>query len=80
MTITILYFAGVRDAVGLPSEELQLSEESISISRLGAHLLERHPTLTLDGVRFAINEEFADSESLVRSSDLVALIPPVSGG
>lgn len=80
MSISILYFAATRDAVGKVGEELELGAESLSVQELGQLLLERHPGLTLAGVRFAINEEFASSDQRVVPGDTVAVIPPVSGG
>jgi molybdopterin converting factor small subunit len=34
----------------------------------------------LGSVRVAVNEEFAETSALVRGGEVVALIPPVSGG
>lgn len=46
-------------------------------------LLERNkPTLQgrLGSVRVAVNEEFAEPSAVLRGGEVVALIPPVSGG
>ena len=80
--ITVLYFAAVRDARGTDREELTLPDGVATISDL-ATLLERlHAGLTgrLSGVRYAINEEFVDERAQLRAGDVVAVIPPVSGG
>ena len=34
----------------------------------------------LKGVRFAVNREFANVETLIKDGDEVAILPPVSGG
>ncbi len=82
MTVTMLYFAAVRDLVGRPEEELDVPSTAHTLGDLISVLPELHPELTnkLGGVRFAINECFADRDEAVRSGDVVAVIPPVAGG
>lgn len=79
-TITVLYFAAVRDLVGVDEERLTL--EVGSVGELATHLAERHPALVgrLGPVRFARNEAFATTEEPLADGDVVALIPPVAGG
>ena len=80
--IQVLYFAGVREAVGLPGEGLDLPEHVRTLSDLAGHLQKLHPSLDgrLSAVRFAINETFAEPDTALSEGDVVALIPPVSGG
>jgi molybdopterin converting factor subunit 1 len=80
MHISVLYFAGAKEAAGTPSEELPLAGDTLSLSELSRMLVSRHPRLVLDGVRFAINEEFSAPDQLIFPGDVVAVIPPVSGG
>ena len=79
--ISMLYFAGLRDLLGIESETLQTPQGS-NIAALQAILLKAHPTLEghLESVRFARNEEFATNEYVLSQGDTVALIPPVTGG
>jgi molybdopterin synthase sulfur carrier subunit len=84
MKIKILYF-------GRPSESLKLSDEivdaPVTVTTLGellAWLRSRGDNwaheLTESRVRCAINQEFADWTSPLRTNDEVALFSPISGG
>lgn len=82
MTLTVLYFAAVRDLVGQDIEQLDLPEHVKTIGELSRHLVARHGALAgrLNAVRFARNEEFASLSQAVAAGDVIALIPPVAGG
>lgn len=82
MTITVLYFAAVRDLVGRDEERLELPAGVDTIEALAAHLSVVHPPLEgrLGYVRFARNEELANAPDPVVDGDTIALIPPVAGG
>jgi molybdopterin synthase sulfur carrier subunit len=82
VSITVLYFAAVRDLVGRSEERLELPPHVTTIEALAAHLVEVHPALAgrLSPVRFARNEEFASVRDPVAQGDVIALIPPVAGG
>ncbi len=80
--VSVLYFAALRDLAGKASEEVELPDGPVTVSGLRSLLEKRHLGLSgrLEGVRFAINEEFADEQASIAGGDVVALIPPVSGG
>ena len=80
--IRILYFAGLKELLGHSEETLELPEELENVADLASHLERIRPELQgrLGPVRFAVNEEFADATRSVTDGDVVALIPPVSGG
>lgn len=82
MSITVLYFAAVRDLVGTDEEKVELPAGVDTVEALAAHLVACHPALEgrLGYVRFARNEEFAASRDPVADGDTIALIPPVAGG
>lgn len=82
MKIQVLYFAAVRDLVGVAEEALALPPGVGTIGALSTHLAAVHPTLEgrLEAVRFARNEEFARSDEPLADGDVIALIPPVAGG
>ena len=81
MKVVVLYFAVLRDLVGLDREELSL-EGPVSVQVLGGLLEARHPELAgrLAVVRFAIDETFVRADASVHDGAVVALIPPVAGG
>ena len=80
--IKLLYFAAVRDAVGKAEEDLALPSDVNTVAGLSRLLESRYSSLSgrLATVRFAVNEAFAEPEVRLTSGDVVAVIPPVSGG
>jgi molybdopterin synthase sulfur carrier subunit len=82
MTIRVLYFAAVRELVGLAEEQIELPAQLQSLEQLAQFLCERHSQLAgrLGAVRFAKNEEFAEPQATLADGDVIALIPPVAGG
>jgi molybdopterin converting factor subunit 1 len=82
MTITVLYFAMARDLVGHDAETLTLPAEVDSIDKLSRWLEQRHDGLRgrMSSIRLARNECFASASEPVTDGDVIALIPPVSGG
>ena len=82
MTITILFFASLRDKIGARSLQLDLPDDAPSIAVLRQHLMKTYPAASqnLQVALAAINEEFAFDESRIQDGDEVAFFPPVSGG
>ena len=80
MAITVLYFAGAREAAGTARETLEAPPATVAALR--ALLLSRHPGLArvLPRCRIAVDEEFAADGAALPDGAEVALIPPVSGG
>jgi molybdopterin synthase catalytic subunit len=78
--LTVLYFAGAREAAGTARETLD--ERPATVAALREVLARRHPALArlLARCRIAVDEEFADDASPLREGAEVAVIPPVSGG
>lgn len=75
----ILFFAQLEESVG--SREVELKIEPITIKDLKAQLLEKYPNLpSLENTIVAVNEEYADEDTVINENDIVAFIPPVSGG
>ncbi len=81
MRIEVLYFAAAREAAGRPSEGLDV-EHGTTIAALRSLLASRHPALAQRwrGLRFAVGERFEAEDRVLEAGDVVALIPPVSGG
>ncbi|MGL4609796.1 MAG: MoaD/ThiS family protein [Trueperaceae bacterium] len=78
MSVNILFFANLRERLGR-GLEFPL-ENPITLRELATRLEQKHTGLSLSGTLCAINEQYADPESLVRGGDTVAFFPPVSGG
>jgi molybdopterin synthase sulfur carrier subunit len=82
MTVRVLYFAGLRDAVGIAEESLDLPAHVATVGALADHLATRHRAYAerRAHVRIARNEAFAAPDERVADGDVIALIPPVAGG
>jgi molybdopterin synthase sulfur carrier subunit len=83
--LTILYFAWLRERVGLAKEKLPLPDGVETVSELLDYLSARdldHAAAfgNRKSIRCAVNQEFADSSFPVRPGDEVAFFPPVTGG
>jgi len=79
--VRVLFFAGVKDAVGADRVELALPEGS-SVAEVRDRLKGRYSGAArhIDGSRLAVNQVFAEDRDILRDGDEVAVIPPVSGG
>jgi molybdopterin synthase sulfur carrier subunit len=83
--VTILYFAWLRERAGVGEEQLVLPPEIRTVSALIEHLAARdagHAAAFQNRhtVRYAVNQDFAGPDTLVRPGDEVAFFPPVTGG
>lgn len=76
--ITVHYFAGVRDLTGTHEEKFRFSGKTVG--QLKEQLKEKYPGMHESSVQFAVNEEYALPGDVLSEGDVVALIPPVSGG
>ncbi|MFS0824187.1 molybdopterin converting factor subunit 1 [Bacillus sp. 1P02SD] len=76
--ITVLFFAHLQEMAG--TERLSIHADQITISSLKEKLANENGLKNLDQIMFAINEEYALDDDIVKAGDTVALIPPVSGG
>lgn len=79
--VTVLFFAGAADAAGCRRTREALPPGA-TLGHLASVLARRFPRLAahLPSAAWAVNEEYARAERLLREGDEVALIPPVSGG
>jgi molybdopterin converting factor subunit 1 len=80
--IKLLYFAALKERVGRESDELELPPEVSRVADLAGFLPVFRPALAgaLGAVRIAVGDEFAMPERELVEGDVVALLPPVSGG
>jgi molybdopterin synthase sulfur carrier subunit len=78
MSVTVLYFASLRDAAGVASESLPMPA---SLRSLYASLQSRHALpIAADRLRVAVDGAFCDWDAPLREGAEIAFIPPVSGG
>ncbi|EAQ42383.1 MoaD/ThiS family protein [Polaribacter sp. MED152] len=80
MNITVLFFGISSDLVTENKVDLTL-DKTISIAEFRRHLLEVYPALeNIKTYALAVNEAYATDDFLLKPNDVVAVIPPVSGG
>ena len=85
MTLTILYFAWVRERIGASEETVDLPPDVETPRALAACLAGRSPghraaLSDLSRIRVAIDQEFADLDASIAGAREVAFFPPVTGG
>jgi len=86
-SLTVLFFASAQDAVGgLSSLSLTLSSSSSTLPHLAELLAQKYPALgrVLRSSSWAVNEVMVGEEEVegfkLKEGDVVAVLPPVSGG
>ena len=83
--IKLLFFARLREELGLASEELALPSAVHSVADLMANLAARGGVWQsqFDGcvqVRAAVNQELVANSAAIKAGDEIAFFPPVTGG
>lgn len=76
--INVLLFAQLKDELG--RETLSIEGNGMSVAQLKEKMKMEFQLGGLETVMTAVNEEFADDETILSDGDTVAFIPPVSGG
>ena len=80
MKIQLLFFGITTDLVGNNSLSFELNSEA-TVENLKDILIKQFPNLkNIHQFAIAVNEEYADDDLLINNGDVVAIIPPVSGG
>ena len=85
MTLTIRYFAWMREHTGIDLETIPLPDNVSSVGDLVPHLAamsEGHAQAlkNMRAVRVAVNRTYGDLTTPVVRGDEVAFFPPVTGG
>ena len=80
MNITILLFGILRDVVG-ESKLDRVVKLNATLEILRQDLVKDFPELNnYKNYSIAVNEVYAESDWIIKENDVLALIPPVSGG
>lgn len=85
MALTVLYFARLRERLGLAQEGIALQPNLTSVGDLLDYLRARGPQWQAalgdeKVVRVAVNQDLAQNDTHLKDGDEVALFPPVTGG
>jgi molybdopterin converting factor small subunit len=78
-TVTLQYYAQLREQAGTSIE--QLTTSAASLRELYDELRTRHGfSLTSDALKVAVNAQFSDWGRVLGEGDTIVFIPPVAGG
>ena len=84
MSIKILFFAGLREALGTGTEALALPAGVATVGGLRDLLAARGEPwaalATTKNLRVAVNQQMVGFDTPVKAGDEVAFCPPVTGG
>ncbi|MEO8629183.1 MAG: molybdopterin converting factor subunit 1 [Betaproteobacteria bacterium] len=84
-TLTILYFARLKEALGCGVERLDVPAAIADVRALQDYLAARGGAWTAEfasskPMRVAVNQAMANAETALEHGDEVAFFPPVTGG
>ena len=85
MEVKVLYLASLREQLGKPGEDLEISSAVSTVAGLRTLLMARGgawQSALAQGkaLRVAVNQEMAQPATPVKPGDEVAFFPPVTGG
>ena len=84
MSVKLLFFAGLREALGVSSESLSLPVDVVSVGALRDHLAARGASWAAlaktKNLRVAVNQQMVGLDAAIKAGDEVAFFPPVTGG
>ena len=82
--IKVLFFAGLREALGVGSESLDLAAGIGTVGALRDTLAARgepwSALATTKNLRAAVNQQMVGLDAPLKAGDEVAIFPPVTGG
>jgi molybdopterin synthase sulfur carrier subunit len=82
MSVKVLYFAGLKETLGLSGETVDLPEGVGTVGSLRDWLVGqgRGALATAKNLRGAVNQDMARLDAAIQDGDEVAFFPPVTGG
>ena len=81
--IDVVYFAWVRERIGIPKEALETSASNVSELLDELRQKEERYAVAFEDVsalRFAIDQQLGDLETSIEGAHEVAIFPPMTGG
>lgn len=80
MNLKVLLFGISTDLVGANELTFSLSPNAL-VSEFKQRIQEEYPQLSqINSYAIAVNESYASDETELKENDVIAIIPPVSGG
>ena len=80
MNLKVLLFGISKELIGATSIVFSVSS-STTILEFKTQLKKQYPQITeINSYAIAVNESYASNETVLKENDIIAIIPPVSGG
>ena len=80
MKLNLLLFGIVRDLLASSTMEIEVPN-ACTVHQLKTLLIAQYPILkNINSYAIAVNEAYANNETVLQENDVIAIIPPVSGG
>ncbi|HUK40369.1 MAG TPA: molybdopterin converting factor subunit 1 [Candidatus Acidoferrales bacterium] len=81
MKVRVKFFAILRERAGIAETTKDIQDGS-TVAQLWESIQEDFPKLAVPGIRllYAVNQEYVTTDHILKDSDEVVFIPPVSGG
>ena len=85
MKVKVLFFANLREKLGIPVEVVDLPDSASTVAGLRLHLMQRggawqEVLADMKVVRVAVNQDMAAANAPLNHGDEIAFFPPVTGG
>ena len=85
MKVKVLFFAGLREQLGTPGDEIELPAGVTTVAALRSFLFEkgsawREALSEKKLIRMAVNRDMVDAGARIKAGDEIAFFPPVTGG
>jgi sulfur-carrier protein len=83
--IKILYFARVKESLGLGQESIDMPKDATTVAALTAWLRQRGANWQAElapgkALRVAVNQAMVSMDAAIKDGDEIAYFPPVTGG
>jgi molybdopterin converting factor subunit 1 len=81
MMVRVLFFAQCRDIFPVSELVEEIASGSV-VADLASQVIEKYAkhSFSCYSISFAVNEEWAKPETVLKENDVVAFLPPVGGG
>lgn len=76
--IKILLFAELQEEAGV--DQIEVEKAGLTVQELKVWLQHEYNLTSISHTMIGINEKYADEKDIVNDGDVIAFIPPVSGG
>lgn len=80
MEITLKYFGIIADITEKSEEMFSIEEKDSTLNLIQSKLEIKYPKILFINYSIAVNKKLLQNDILLKNNDIVALLPPFSGG